>query len=167
MTDRAVTRVTYREMSEQLNPPTSAHSARSAAVKTVYDQIGGEDAVRRLVDAFYDIVEFEAEGSELLILHLRGHGVAHARIEQVNFLSGFLGRPRYYVEKHGHSNVRHMHEHVDISAAAKDAWLHCMSIAIDRAGLTFAKEQLLEPFTRIATVLQQASLQRRQQDKES
>jgi hemoglobin len=151
-------------MSERGNSPTRPDGARSATVNTVYDQIGGEDAVRRLVDAFYDIVEFEAEGSELLILHLRGHGVAHSRIEQFNFLSGFLGGPRYYVEKHGHSNVRYMHEHVDISTAAKDAWLHCMSIAIDRAGLTFAKEQLLEPFTRVATVLHEASIQRRQKD---
>jgi hemoglobin len=151
-------------MSEAGNSPTRPDDAGSAVVKTVYDQIGGEDAVRRLVEAFYDIVEFEAEGSELLILHLRGHGVAHSRIEQFNFLSGFLGGPRYYVEKHGHSNVRYMHEHVDISAAAKDAWLRCMSIAIDRTGLTFAKEQLMEPFTRVATVLHEASLQRLQKD---
>lgn len=147
-------------MSEGENASASAGDARSAIAKTVYDQIGGEDAVRRLVETFYNIVEFEAEGSELLILHLRGHGVAHSRIEQFNFLSGFLGGPRYYVEKHGHSNVRYMHEHVEISAAAKDAWLRCMSIAIDRTGLTSAKELLMEPFTRVATVLHEASLQR-------
>ena len=154
-------------MNESGHSPSRTDGAGSATVNNVYDQIGGEDALRRLVEAFYDIVEFEAAGSELLILHLRGHGVAHSRIEQFNFLSGFFGGPRYYVEKHGHSNVRHMHEHVDISASAKDAWLRCMSMAIDRVGLTFAKELLMEPFTRVATVLHEASVQRMQADMES
>lgn len=147
-------------MSQHKNSPTSPDDAKPACLKSLYDQIGGEDALRGLVAAFYDIVEFEDEGRELLILHLRGHGVAHSRIEQFNFLSGFLGGPRYYVEQHGHSDVRYMHEHIEISAAAKDAWLHCMSMAIDRVGLTFAKEQLMQPFTRVATMLHEASCQR-------
>ena len=47
--------------------------------------------MRRLVETFYDVIENEPEGEALAILHLRGHGVAHSRIEQFNFLSGFFG----------------------------------------------------------------------------
>lgn len=120
----------------------------------LYQRVGGEDGVRKLVETFYDIVELEPEGRVLHTLHLRGHGVAHSRIEQFNFLSGFLGGPRLYVEKYGHSDVREMHAHVEIDAEARDAWLNCMSMAIDRVGLApDVKTDLMAAFTRIAFML--------------
>ncbi|HEX2841558.1 group II truncated hemoglobin [Hyphomicrobium sp.] len=122
--------------------------------RLLYDRVGGEEGLRSLIETFYDIIEFEPEGRELHLLHLRGHGVAHSRIEQFNFLSGFLGGPRLYIEKYGHSNVREMHEHVEIGAAARDQWLQCMSIAIDRVGLPpSVKEDLMVNFTRVAFML--------------
>lgn len=133
-------------------PQRSGRSVPKAAL--LYDRVGGEDGLRTLVETFYDIIEFEPEGRGLYILHLRGHGVAHSRIEQFNFLSGFLGGPRLYVEKYGHSDVREMHVHVEIDAEARDAWLNCMSIAIDRVGLPAdIKARLMAPFTRVATIL--------------
>lgn len=130
-------------------PQRSGRSVPKAAL--LYDRVGGEDGVRTLVETFYDIIEFEPEGRGLYILHLRGHGVAHSRIEQFNFLSGFLGGPRLYVEKYGHSDVREMHVHVEIDAEARDAWLNCMSIAIDRVGLPAdVKRDLMANFTRVA-----------------
>jgi hemoglobin len=120
----------------------------------LYDLAGGEDGVRRLVETFYDIVETAPEGEPLHILHLRGHGVAHSRIEQFNFLSGFFGGPRLYLEKHGHSSVRTMHAHVEINPEARDAWITCMSMAIDKAGLPpETKAQMMEPFRRVAQLL--------------
>jgi hemoglobin len=120
----------------------------------LYDLVGGAEGVRRLVETFYDIVEQEPEGKPLHVLHARGHGVAHARIEQFHFLSGFFGGPGLYFERHGHANVRTMHAHVEIDAAARDAWLACMSMAIDRIGLPpETKAQIMGPFTRVATML--------------
>lgn len=102
---------------------------------SLYSRLGGEKPVRDLVEVFYDIIEFEPEGHALKLLHLRGHCVAHSRIEQFNFLSRFLGGPNLYAEKHGHSNVREMHEHVEIDAEARDAWLRCMTIAMKRLNI--------------------------------
>ncbi len=121
---------------------------------SLYELVGGQEGLRNLVETFYDIVEFEPEGRALHVLHLRGHGVAHSRVEQLHFLSGFLGGPRLYTQKWGHSNVREMHEHVEISAEAKNAWLRCMVMAIDRVGLPGdVKVRLMTPFTRVATML--------------
>jgi len=123
-------------------------------VPLLYEQMGGEAVVRRLVETFYDIVEHEPEGTVLHRLHLRGHGVAHSRIEQFNFLSGFLGGPRLYVERYDHSDVRQMHAHVVIDRQARDAWLRCMELAIDRVGLQAEiKTSLLKHFTRVADML--------------
>lgn len=121
---------------------------------SLYSLIGGEHGVRQLVETFYDVIEDCAEGHAVNILHLRGHGVAHSRIEQFNFLSGFLGGPRLYGEKYGHSDVRLMHEHVDINAEAKEAWLTCMSMAIDKVGLESGlKQTLMANFTKVAAML--------------
>ncbi len=118
---------------------------------SLYDAVGGAEGVRRLVETFYDIVEHEPAGEILHLLHLRGSGVAHSRVEQFNFLSGFLGGPRLYVERHGHSDVRQMHEHVEINAAARDAWLACMTEAIARCALAPAtRDRLMTHFTRVA-----------------
>ncbi len=119
--------------------------------QSLYDQIGGEDGVQKLVKVFYDIVETQPEGHQLHVLHLRGNGIAHSRVEQFNFLSGFLGGPKLYIEKHGHSNVREMHEHVEINNASKDAWLKCMDMAIDDVGIApETKSKLMHNFTVIA-----------------
>lgn len=126
----------------------------SEKVTSLYQQMGGEAAVRQLVEAFYDIVEQEPAGAPLYLLHLRGHGVAHSRQEQFHFLSGFLGGPRLYVERHGHSDVRRMHAHVAIDKTARDAWLTCMDMAIDRVGLSSAvKVAVMKHFTRVADML--------------
>ncbi len=119
--------------------------------QTLYDLAGGEAGVKNLVQVFYDIVETNPDGHKLHLLHLRGNGVAHSRVEQFNFLSGFLGGPKLYVEKHGHSNVRTMHEHVEITNESKDIWLQCMSMAIDAVGIEVTiKEMLMNNFTAIA-----------------
>ncbi len=120
----------------------------------LYDLAGGEAGISQLVETFYDIVETEPQGEPLRVLHLRGHGIAHARIEQFFFLSGFFGGPNLYLEHHGHSNVRAMHAHVEITPEARDAWLNCMGMAIDRTGLSSElKARMMGPFTRVADSL--------------
>lgn len=122
--------------------------------QSIYSLIGGEDVVYKLVNSFYDIIETHPDGHKLHVLHLRGNGIPHSRVEQFNFLSGFLGGPKLYVEKHGHSNVRLMHEHVEIDSDAKDIWLTCMSMAIDEIGIApTVKDKLMNNFTTIANLL--------------
>lgn len=122
-------------------------SNSNTTIISLYDLVGGETGVLNLVKVFYDIVETEPVGHKLLLLHLRGNGLAHSRVEQFNFLSGFLGGPKLYVEKHGHSNVRTMHEHVVIDVESKNIWLECMSMAIDKVELeTTTKNKLMRNF---------------------
>ncbi|MGD9668952.1 MAG: group II truncated hemoglobin [Hyphomicrobiaceae bacterium] len=122
--------------------------------RCLYESIGGAAIVRRLVEAFYDIVENEPAGQELMLLHMRGHGIAHSRVEQFNFLCGFLGGPRLYEERHGHASLRQMHEHVEIDKRARDAWLACMAVAIDRAELPpDAGAEVMHHFERVTEIL--------------
>ena len=105
------------------------------ARKSAYERLGGDDGVRALVEAFYDIVEQEEFAEELHLLHRRGFGVAHSREEQFNYLSGFFGGPQRYVMTHGHARLKEIHEHVPIGPEMRDLWLRCMDEATARIGL--------------------------------
>jgi hemoglobin len=122
--------------------------------KPLIERIGGEDGLRRLVEDFYDIVESSEDGTRLRKLHARGHGLAHARAEQFNFLSGFLGGRQYYFEKHRHMDLRRMHEHVPISADTAADWLRCMDQALDKGGHAGPEiDDLRATFRRICMML--------------
>jgi hemoglobin len=118
------------------------------------DDIGGEDNLRALVETFYDLIENLPEGSNLRRLHARGHGVAHARVEQFNFLSGFMGGRPYYKEKHGHMDVKLMHAHVPIRQADAENWLACMRKALaNESHVGPHVDKLNTVFARVAQIL--------------
>jgi hemoglobin len=122
--------------------------------ETIYDQIGGAEGVEQFVETFCTILETTEVGKPVYLLHLRGHGMAHARMEQFNFFSGMFGGPKLYAEKWGHSNVRQIHAHVDITEEVSQAWLTSMSLAIDTLNYTpELKQQLMQSFTDMAAIL--------------
>ena len=123
-------------------------------VQKLIDQIGGEEVLRSLVERFYDIVEESRTGAQIVKLHKRGHGMDHARIEQFNFLAGFMGGRKYYQEKHGHMDVKLMHEHVPITEKDAENWLTCMDQALGELNLAGPHiERLRRVFRRVALML--------------
>ncbi|MBS0565341.1 MAG: group II truncated hemoglobin [Proteobacteria bacterium] len=123
-------------------------------VQSILEQLGGEPALRKLVNRFYDLIETHPRGANILRLHFRGHGVSHVREEQYSFLSGFLGGRRYYFENHGHHDVKLMHAHVPITAVDAEDWLALMDQAIDDCGLVGPHvERMRATFRRVAMIL--------------
>jgi hemoglobin len=121
---------------------------------TVLDDIGGETNLRRVVETFYDLVETLPQGSDLRRLHSRGHGVPHARVEQFDFLSGFMGGRSYYKEKHGHMDVKLIHAHVPIRQIDAENWLVCMDKALEDEGHVGPHvDKLRQVFQRVALIL--------------
>lgn len=119
-----------------------------------YRMIGGEAGVEQLVNTFYDIVESDPAGASLVAMHNHGHGLAHAREAQFEFLSGFLGGPQLYLERHRHSNVRKMHAHLSIGTAERDSWLVCMEKALTAVNADPETHHLLmSHFRRVAEAL--------------
>jgi len=123
-------------------------------VQSILDALGGEEPLRKLVNRFYDLIETEPRGENILRLHFRGHGLSHVREEQFLFLSGFLGGRRLYQEKHGHMDVRLMHAHVPITRQDAEDWLALMDQAIDDCGMAGPEvERMRATFRRVALVL--------------
>ncbi|MBL0373990.1 globin [Rhizobium sp. KVB221] len=121
---------------------------------SVLEQLGGEQALRELVTRFYDLIETDPRGANILRLHFRGHGLNHVRQEQFDFLSGFLGGRRYYLENHGNMDWRLMHAHVPIREKDAEDWLELMDQAIVDGGHSGPHvETMRAAFRRIAYLL--------------
>jgi hemoglobin len=96
---------------------------------TPYARLGGDQAVRALVDAFYDHMDEDGVYPELRALHAKS--LANARRRLYMFLSGWLGGPALYIEKYGHPRLRARHLPFSIGALERDQWLACMARALD------------------------------------
>jgi hemoglobin len=71
------------------------------ADETPYSALGGDAGVRRLVDAFYGLMDEVPEYHCIRKLHPRD--LAGSREKLYLFLSDRLGGPPLYVEKYGHA----------------------------------------------------------------
>jgi hemoglobin len=93
-----------------------------------YDQVGGADGVRRLVDRFYDLMDSAPEAANVRALHAASLKVSREKLYL--FLTGWLGGPQLYIEKHGHPMLRARHLPFAIAERERDEWLWCMERAL-------------------------------------
>lgn len=100
---------------------------------TPYRLLGGDTGVRHLVDRFYDLMAEVPEYQGIRKLHPQD--LAGSREKLYLFLSGWLGGPPLYVEKHGHPMLRARHLPFAIGIAERDAWLACMLQAMEDTGI--------------------------------
>lgn len=117
-------------------------------------EIGGEPALRAVVDRFYDLMESDPAVHELHRLHFRGHGLSHTRQAQFEFMCGFLGGRPYYRERFGHMNLREIHAHIPIRTADADMWLQTFDRALREVDLSGpAVDKLRATLSRAAHML--------------
>jgi hemoglobin len=123
-------------------------------MEPMIDRIGGEPQVKLLVNHFYDLIETLPQGKTIMEMHLKGHGLAHVRPEQFNFLCGFFGGRRYYHELHGHMNLREIHAHVEIRRQDAEDWLAVMDRAMVETGVAEKERgEIMATFRRAALML--------------
>jgi hemoglobin len=123
-------------------------------MEPMIDRIGGEGQVQLLVNHFYDLIESLPQGRTIMEMHQKGHGLAHVRPEQFNFLCGFFGGRRYYHERHGHMNLREIHAHVEIRAKDAEDWLSVMERAMAETGVgDRERAEIMATFRRAALML--------------
>lgn len=99
-------------------------------MKSVYESIGGEKTIRKIVEAFYPRVQAHPE-----LKHLFPENITETMQKQFLFLSQFFGGPPLYTEKRGHPRLRARHLPFPIYPHTAQAWLECMSAALDEVGI--------------------------------
>jgi len=95
---------------------------------TPYARIGGDAGIRRLVDRFYQLMDELPEAYAARKLHPAD--LAESGDKLFDFLSGWLGGPQRFVEKHGHPMLRRRHLPYAIGPRERDEWLLCMRTAL-------------------------------------
>lgn len=95
-----------------------------------YEALGGTEVLSKLVDTFYDKVKLHP-----LLAPIFPDDLTETARVQKQFLTQFLGGPPLYSEEHGHPMLRARHMPFPITMERAQAWLQCMSEAMDEVGL--------------------------------
>jgi hemoglobin len=118
-------------------------------VKQPYERIGGDEAVRRLCQTFYQIMSDTQQTQLIRAMHPKNIKISEDKLYM--FLSGWLGGPPLYTNKYGHPRLRGRHLPFPIGIEERDQWLYCMAQALKTMELDqiFA-EQLMSSFVQTA-----------------
>jgi hemoglobin len=112
-------------------------------------QILGEDGIRQLSNAFYDIMDTLPEAAGIRAMHAQDLSPMKEKLAE--YLTGWMGGPPRYADKYGTVCMTTPHEPYHIGPEERDQWLLCMDRALEQTG---ASEELIEmlkvPIFRIA-----------------
>lgn len=100
----------------------------SADASSVYEQLGGEPAIRRLVDRFYALMDELPEAYGVRRMH--PESLAGSADSLFKFLSGWFGGPPLYIRERGHPRLRMRHAPYSVGPTERDEWLLCMHQAL-------------------------------------
>lgn len=106
---------------------------------TLYEAIGGEETIRKLVARFYDLMDSLPEAKNCRAIH--PPSLDGSRDKLYDYLTGYMGGPQLYIEKYGHPRLRARHFAAPIGVAERDEWLLCFRMAMDE---TIAHPKLRE-----------------------
>ena len=93
-----------------------------------YDVIGGETAIRNLVEHFYYYMDTLPEAQGIRAMHQPDLSTAKDKL--FKFMSGWLGGPDLFVQEYGHPMLRARHLPFAIGESERDQWMLCMNKAI-------------------------------------
>jgi len=98
----------------------------------LYELVGGEAGLHRLVDRFYEVMDTEPRAAGIRAMHTN---LPRANMKLFEFLSGWMGGPQLFVEKYGHPRLRARHLPFPIGESERDQWIFCMIRAMHDVGI--------------------------------
>ncbi|MBK1657433.1 group II truncated hemoglobin [Paracraurococcus ruber] len=117
---------------------------------TPYDRIGGEAGIRRLVGRFYALMDTLPAAAACRAIHPAS--LAGSEQKLFEYLTGWLGGPPLFVERHGPPMLRRRHLHAPIAGPEIEGWLLCFRQAwadtVTDAALTEAVPPQVEGLAR-------------------
>jgi hemoglobin len=115
--------------------------AEETPTLSAFDALGGEAALRGVVDRFYDLMDLEPAYAGIRALH--PVALDGSRDKLFWFLCGWTGGPDLYVQRFGHPRLRARHLPYAIGIAERDQWLTCMEQAMAECGIDSALSERL------------------------
>jgi hemoglobin len=99
---------------------------------TFYDEIGGMETIRTIVDTFYAGVA----GDDVMRPMYPEEDLAPAAERLTLFLAQYWGGPTTYSERRGHPRLRMRHAPFAVTPLAAEHWLRHFREGLDAADLT-------------------------------
>lgn len=120
-------------------------------MKTPY-QILGEEGVRALANAVYDVMDELDEARIIRAMH--ADNLANVKEKLTDYLLGWMGGPPAYKEKTGSVCLSEAHAPYAIGEAERDQWLRCFHVALERVNASDElKAMLTVPIFRVADAI--------------
>ena len=104
-----------------------------ASQKTLFEELGGAEKIRDLVEKFYDIMDSDPRAAVIRAMHQTD--LTEAREKLFMFLTGWSGGPSLYIERYGHPMLRKRHLPFPIGESERDQWMFCMVRAMHDIGM--------------------------------
>jgi hemoglobin len=98
---------------------------------TAYQLLGGEPVVRAIVRRFYELMDTLPEAYGIRKMHPASLSGSEEKLYL--FLTGWLGGPQLYVQKHGQPHLRARHLPFPIGSSERDQWMLCMRTAMEES----------------------------------
>ncbi len=117
-----------------------------------FRQLGGENAVRSLVDLFYARMDQNPAYADIRKLHPADLSGSASKLFW--FLTEWTGGPKHFSERIGPPALRRRHLSFPIGIREKNQWLACMQQAMNDAGVeTALQAELLHALAKTADFL--------------
>ena len=112
-------------------------------------EILGDQGVKDLVAAFYEVMDTHADAKEIRAMH--GEDLGPIRSKLTSYLVGWMGGPPVYLAVAGTVCLTDPHARIHIGPRQRDQWLMCMTEALNRTNASDElKEMLKLPMQHIA-----------------
>lgn len=119
-------------------------------MKTIYEEIGGQVMIDKIVDTFYPKVYADKN-----ISHLFQGDIEEIKRKQRMFLPQLFGGPALYSQEFGPPAMRDRHMPFEITPSRAESWLRCMKETLQEVGIyhTEAGQAMFQRFVQIAFVM--------------
>ncbi len=94
-----------------------------------YEEIG-EERLTQMIHLFYEKVAVNPHLAPIF-----PDDLTETARKQIQFQTQYLGGPNLFTEEHGHPMMKARHQPFPITPTRAQAWLECMSEAMDEVGL--------------------------------
>nr|WP_251032752.1 globin [Bacillus sp. ISL-7] len=119
-------------------------------LKSLYEEIGGQETIDKLVNAFYPRVYADPELRPLFEGEME-----EIKRKQRMFLPQFLGGPALYSQEFGPPAMRGRHLPFEVTPRRAACWLRCMKEAFEEIGLDqqSAGQAFYDRLTQVAGIM--------------
>jgi len=108
-------------------------SATPEQATTLYENIGGQETVHKIVTIFYELMDTDPRYAELRALH--APDLTRTRESLEGYLTGWFGGPNTWSEQNPGRCIMSVHSGIKISKATAQQWIDAMTAALRQSGI--------------------------------